>query len=261
MRFLRILTLISALVAAVAVAGCGNKAQQASTTSSDSLVSSNPTEQASGNITPQTAYQEPPKQQAPPPAERPARTPKPTQHVTARPPAPHEAPAILMAAGTGLGIDVTSQITSETAQAGDTWTGTVKENVIVGDRVVIPAGSAVTGTVRGATPAKKGERAMLLLGVTSVNVNGKDYAVHASTDSIIAGSTRARNLGAIAGGAAAGALIGKAVGGSGKGGLIGGLIGGAVATGAVASTKGYQVVVKPGTMITFKSDAQVAFRP
>jgi len=260
MRFLRILTLISVLVAAVAATGCGKKAEQASTASSDSLVSSNPTEQQSGNITPQTAYQEPPKQQAPPPAEKPAR-PRTSRPPVERQPVVHEAPAITMASGTGISIDVTSAITSETAQAGDTWTGTVKDNVIVGDRVVIPAGSAVTGTVRGATPAKKGSRAMLLLGVSSVNVNGKDYSVQASTDSIVAGSTRARNLGAIAGGAAAGALIGKAVGGGGKGGLIGGLIGGAVATGAVSSTKGYQVAIKPGTNITFKSDAPVAFRP
>jgi hypothetical protein len=260
MRFLRILTLISVLVAAVAAMGCGKKAEQASTASSDSLVSSNPTEQQSGNITPQTAYQEPPKQQAPPPAEKPAR-PRTSRPPAERQPVVHEAPAITMASGTGISIDVTSAVTSETAQAGDTWTGTVKDNVIVGDRVVIPAGSAVTGTVRGATPAKKGSRAMLLLGVSSVNVNGKDYSVQASTDSIIAGSTRARNLGTIAGGAAAGALIGKAVGGGGKGGLIGGLIGGAVATGAVASTKGYQVAIKPGTTITFKSDAPVAFRP
>lgn len=259
MRFLRIVTLIPVLVAAIAASGCGKKAEQASTASSDSLVSSNPTEQASGNITPQTAYQEPPKQQAPPPAEK--RTPPRTSRPPAEKPVVHEAPAITMAAGTGMSIDVTSAITSETAQAGDTWTGTVKENVIVGDRVVIPAGSAVTGTVRGAEPAKKGSRAMLLLGLSSVNVNGKDYSLQASTDSIVAGSTRARNLGAIAGGAAAGALIGKAVGGSGKGGLIGGLIGGAVATGAVASTKGFQVALKPGTTLTFHSDAPVAFRP
>ena len=135
----------------------------------------------------------------------------------------------------------------------------MKDNVIVGDRVVIPAGSTVTGTVRGATPAKKGGRAMLLLGVSSVSVNGREMPVHASTDSIIAGSTRARNLGAIAGGAAAGALIGRAIGGSGKGGLIGGLIGAAATTGAVAGTKGYQVAIKPGTEITFTTDDQVAF--
>jgi len=259
MRFLRILSLMLVLLAAAATLGCGKKAEQASGTSSDSLVASNPTERASGDITPQTSYQEPPKEQTPPPAARPTprpRTPRPTPTQTPR---AQEAPPTMLAAGTGVKIDITSAITSETANPGDTWTGTVKDNVIVGDRVVIPAGSAVTGTVRGATPAKKGSRAMLLLGVSSVNVNGREIAVHASTDSIVAGSTRARNLGAIAGGAAAGAVIGRAIGGSGKGGLIGGLIGAAATTGAVSGTKGYQVATKPGTEITFTTDGQVAF--
>jgi len=66
-------------------------------------------------------------------------------------------------------------------------------------------------------------------------------------------SPRARNLGAVAGGAAAGALIGKAAGG-GKGALIGGLIGGAAAGAGVAASKGYQVVIKEGTPLTFTVD-------
>ena len=142
-------------------------------------------------------------------------------------------------------------LSSETAQPGEEWTGTVKTPVIVGTSAPIPAGSVVRGVVSGVKGAEKGSRAFLVLTVTSITVNGKSHAVSAGTDSIIAGSTRARNLGAIAGGAAAGALIGKAVGGSSKGAVIGGLLGGAAATGAVAASKGYQVVLKPGTVIQF----------
>ena len=87
---------------------------------------------------------------------------------------------------------------------------------------------------------------MLDLALSSINVEGRTYRVHGGTEAVVAGSTRARNLGAVAAGAGAGALIGKAVGGGGKGALIGGLIGGAAATGAVAASKGYQVVLKPG---------------
>ena len=256
-----------ALFAAVALPGCAQKTEQAASQStSDSLVASNPTEQTSGDITPQTTYQEPPKAETPPPVEAPkARSPKATPRThtpttTSHAQAPQEAPAVMVAAGTPVKIDVTSAITSESAQAGDTWTGTVKENLIVGDRVVIPAGSVVTGTIRASRPAKKGDRAMLLLGLSSVNVDGKDMMMTASTDSIIAGSTRARNLGAVAGGAAAGALIGRAVAGGAKGGVIGGLIGGALTGGAVASSKGYQVALKQGTELTFTTDGAIAFR-
>ncbi|HYM80203.1 MAG TPA: hypothetical protein VEY91_02190 [Candidatus Limnocylindria bacterium] len=163
-------------------------------------------------------------------------------------------------AGTDLQVSVDAKISSQTAQSGDTWTGVINAPVVVDGETVIPAGSTVTGTVTGAMGAERGSRAFLVLAVRSIDVGGKTYSVSAGTDSIIAGSTRARNLGAIAGGAAAGALIGKAVGGSGKGALIGGLIGGAAATGAVAKSKGYQVELKQGTELTFNVNRSVAIR-
>jgi hypothetical protein len=90
-----------------------------------------------------------------------------------------------------------------------------------------------------------------VLRLTSVDFKGQAIEVSGKTDSLIAGSTRTRNVGAVAGGAAAGALLGRAIGGSGKGALIGGLIGGAAATGAVAKSKGYQVEAKEGLEMTF----------
>ena len=82
-------------------------------------------------------------------------------------------------------------------------------------------------------------------------------SLRANANPVIAGSTRARNLGAIAGGAAAGALIGKATGDKPGTGAI---IGGAVATGAVAASKGYQVVLSNGTVMHFVVSEDVAVR-
>jgi hypothetical protein len=244
----------TALTLIVALIGCSKQTEDSATlASSDSLLSANPVEQPQGSISPSTDYQAPPpepQQQAPAVSPPPRKSPRPAPTPT---PAPSREPVdrgVTLAAGTPIEVAVSTQISSETAHAGDSWTGEVKQAVIVGDRVVIPAGSTVTGVVAGSLAAETGNRAMLLLEVRSVNANGKTIAVEAPTDSIIAGSPRARNIGAVAGGAAAGALIGKAVGG-GKGALIGGLVGGAAATGAVAKSKGYQVVVKEGTVLTF----------
>ena len=241
---------VVSLVIAVGALSCGRKEDVAQESSVDSLLASNPTEQTSGDLTPQTDYQQPPQQQSPPPTPAPASRPRPTPSRPATS-TPRPSPGVTVPAGTGVKVAVSARITSETAQAGDTWTGTVQDPVVVGDRIVIPAGSSVTGVVTGSVPAERGSRAVLVLAVKSVEVNGKTHALSAGTDSIIAGSTRARNLGAIAGGAAAGALIGKAVGGSNKGALIGGLIGGAAATGAVAKSKGYQAEVKEGAEMVF----------
>ena len=158
--------------------------------------------------------------------------------------------------GTPIEVTLATPLTSETAHAGDSWSGSV-----INGAQGIPAGSSVSGTIIGAKAAEKGDRAMLDLGLTSITVAGHRYMVHGSTEAIIAGSTRARNLGAIAGSAAAGALIGNAVSGSTKGTVIGGVIGGGAATGVVAASDGYQVVLKSGTPLTFTTNESVAVRP
>jgi len=153
-------------------------------------------------------------------------------------------------AGTSMEVRLGSTISSEHAKQGTAWSGTILAPVLVGDEVVIPAGSTVKGVVSGVRPAGRGSRAMLDLTVENVVVDGAARDVRADMEEVVAGSTRARNLGAIAGGAAAGALIGKAVGGDNKDAAIGGVIGGAAATGAVAGSKGYQVALKEGTSLT-----------
>ena len=163
--------------------------------------------------------------------------------------------SLTIPSGTSIDVTLNTSLSSESAHVGDSWTGSV-----LNGRDGIPAGSSVAGTVASVKPAKKGDRAMLDLGMHSITVAGHQYAVHGGTEAIIAGSTRARNLGAIAGGAAAGALIGKAVSGSNKGTIIGGLIGGGAATGVVAASDGYQVVLKSGTALTFITSEVVAVR-
>ena len=233
------------LALGLAVIGCAKK-QTASESTTDSLLATNPQETPSGNINPQSSYQQEPNQ---------SKGPASTRRST---PAP--APTRTIPSGTAIAVSVHTQISSETANLGDTWTGTVEKPVEVDGRTLIPAGSTVTGTVSGVRPAKKGDRAMLDLALSSIQVEGRSYRVHGATEEIVAGSTRARNLGAVAAGAGAGALIGKAVGKSGKGALIGGLIGGAAATGAVAASKGYQVELKSGTTLDFTTSQPVAVR-
>jgi hypothetical protein len=162
---------------------------------------------------------------------------------------------VTVPAGTSLEVTLGTSLSSESASVGNAWTGSV-----LNGRDGVPAGSAVSGTVSAVRAAKKGDRAMLDLRLTSITVGGRSYRMDGSTEAIVAGSTRARNLGAIAGSAAGGALIGKAVSGTGKGTLIGGIIGGGVASGVVAASDGYQVMLKPGTALTFTTSEAVAVR-
>ena len=248
-----------ATLALLAAAGCGggNKAAQNTSTaaSSDSLLASSPIEPAQGQLQPQTNV--PPTPAPTPQQTQTAPTPKATMPpAQAKPkpkPAPPEAPSATVMAGTGVKITVGTALTSETATVGQEWIGQVAEAVTVGSMAPFPAGSVVHGVVAAVKPAEKGDRAMMVMRVTSIEANGKTHEISATADSLIAGSTRTRNVGAVAGTAAAGALIGSAMGG-GKGALIGGILGGAAATGAAAKSKGYQVTVKEGAEMVFKVD-------
>lgn len=258
----RFTILVLGTLLAISAAACAKKQETAQQeTTVDSLLASNPSEQTTGNLTPQEQYQQPAPQEQTPPAPAPVthtpkkKTPPAASSYTANNSTP-KSQGVTVPAGTSFKVAVSTGITSATAMPGDSWTGSVKDPVIVGDRVVIPAGAMVHGVVSGAKAAEKGSRAVLVLSVRSVEVDGKTHSLSANADSMIAGSTRARNVGAVAGGAGAGALIGKAIGG-GKGALIGGLIGAGAATGAVAASKGYQVEVKEGAEVTFNVNEAV----
>lgn len=169
--------------------------------------------------------------------------------------------ALNLPSGTSIDVTLGTNLTSEAASVGDAWTGVVAKSVVVEGRTLAPAGSVAGGTVTAVTPARKGDRAMLDLGLTSFTVGDRNYRVHGTTEAVVAGSTRARNLGAIAAATAAGAVVGHAIGGSDKGTVIGAIVGGGAATGVVSQTKGWQVVLKQGTPLTFITSEAVAVRP
>jgi hypothetical protein len=254
MKLRRSFTALALLLALSALAaGCAKKADEsAGTASSDSLLATNPIEQPQGGLEPQSGVQ-PNAPAEPTPAPAPATTPKPARK-PANTPAPAPAPGTTVPGGTPIKIGVNVALNTETAHEGDSWSGTVKDAVTIGSTAPFPAGSVVHGVVAAVRPAEKGSRAFFVLRITSIEANGATHEIGATADSMIAGSTTKRNVGAIAGSAAAGALLGKAIGGSGKGAVIGGILGGAAATGAVVASKGFQVDVKQGQEIVFHVD-------
>jgi hypothetical protein len=162
---------------------------------------------------------------------------------------------VTVPSGTSLEVTLGTGLSSESANVGDAWIGSVANS-----RDGIPAGSAVGGTVSAVTAAQKGNRAVLDLALSSITIGDHRYPVHGSMEAITAGSPRARNLGAIGTATAAGALVGRAVSGTGKGAIIGAVAGGGAATGVVSQTRGYQVVLKPGAALTFTTSEAVAVR-
>src|SRR4029079_4552379 len=111
-----------------------------------------------------------------------------TTRPAAKPSTTPSHPGVSIPAGPALKVAVNAQITSETAQPGDAWQGTIAEPLVIGTAAPIPAGSVVHGVVKAVKPAAKGDRAMRQLAIRSVEVNGTSHALAASGEEMTAGS-------------------------------------------------------------------------
>jgi hypothetical protein len=177
-----------------------------------------------------------------------------------KPPAPKPAvPTTLTAAvGTRVPLAVSESISTRHAKAGDAFTATVAQDVKdPSGRVVIPAGSAVQGTIVAAEPAPNpSSSGRLELAVQTVSVRGASYAVDAtieSKDTVMQGrGVTGADAAKVGGGAVAGAIVGKILGKNTKGAVIGGAIGAAAGAAAARASRDIDVVLPKGAAITIK---------
>jgi hypothetical protein len=189
-----------------------------------------------------------------PPQPPPQRTPE-----RALPPRPPANPtSYTLRAGTGISLSADDSITTRHAHAGDSFTATVSENVRdASGHVVIPAGSAVSGTIVHADPAPNPRATgQLDLAVTSVTVRGRTYTVEGTVeakDTVMQGrGVTGADAAKVGGGAAIGAIAGRLLGGNKKGTIIGGLAGGAAGAAAASRSRDVDVVLPRGAGIRLR---------
>ena len=161
-------------------------------------------------------------------------------------------------AGTRLSVRTGDTIDSKTATEGQGFRGSLDSPLVVGGRVVVPAGSDVTlviGNVKSAGRIKG--NSSLSLKPTALQYAGKTYEIN-SSDYQGTGKARGKNTALKTGiGAAAGALIGGLAGG-GKGAGIGAAAGGGAGFGWNAFTHGDQVKIPAETVLNFQLQAPLS---
>lgn len=155
-------------------------------------------------------------------------------------------------AGTAITVSLGSAIGSKLSQPGQTFSGSIAKDVLVGNTVAIPQGANVTGSVTDAKPLGKfAGGAVLTVRLDSINLNGADVQVHAS-DRTFAQKGKGKRTAVIAGGGAAlGGLIGGLAGG-GKGAAIGLAAGGGAGAGGAALTGNKDIVLPAESALTFE---------
>ncbi len=162
--------------------------------------------------------------------------------------------------GTHISVVTDQAVSSKEAKIGQSVTGSIAHDVIVGGKVVIPKGSEVKLTVSGvqasgrlSTPAK------LYLRLRSVTVKGKTYTVATNSAGRTEKGKGKRDAGFIGGGAAGGAAIGALAGG-GKGAAIGAAAGAGAGTAGAAATGKKNIEFPAETRLTFTTRADIAIK-
>jgi hypothetical protein len=187
----------------------------------------------------------------------------PSSVVEAEPEAPPPPPApefmdLTVPSNAVVGLQIERTITSETARVEDRVEARVTRDVRVGDKVAIPAGSIVQGSVMEVVRGGKvKERARLGIRFhTIVLANG--HRLDIRTDSVVReGASPSKESAAKIGGAAIGGAILGAILGGGKGAVIGGATGAAGGTAATMAGDRNPAVLTAGSTVTVRMQQPV----
>lgn len=174
-----------------------------------------------------------------------------------RAPAATASAASEIPAGTELDVRLTDRLNSGTAKVEDRFEGTTLVDLIVGGRVIIPAGSPMRGVVTDVQPGTRTNRtSKMTVSFDQVTINGRAYPIRATITEAIEGAGLKGE--AVRGGigAAAGAIIGGILGG-GKGAILGAVVGGG---GTIAATEGKEVDIPQGTTLRVRFDSPLTVR-
>jgi BON domain len=179
-------------------------------------------------------------------------------------PPPPEKPKpqpIVLPPGTVLTVTTGQTLSSKTSKAGQTFTATLAQPVIVDGKTALPTGATVNGTVVSAKAKGKIKGAgELSLALTNVSLEGQTYEIQTNVVSETAKGKGTRTAATTGGGAAGGALIGGLAGG-GKGAGIGALVGAGAGLVGGAMTGNKQIEIPAESALSFTLAAPLALPP
>jgi hypothetical protein len=167
---------------------------------------------------------------------------------------------VTVPAGTTLSLVLSSGVSSKRSSVEDPVNGTLRRPLVVGGTTVAPAGAAVSGYVTEATRSGRVKgRARIGVRFTSLRANGSRYSIHTATIARQAPGTKKKDAVKIGVGTGAGALVGAIAGGK-KGAAIGSAVGAGGGTGVVLATRGQEVALPRGTVVTTRLTSPIIVR-
>jgi len=169
---------------------------------------------------------------------------------------------VTIPAGTTLPVVLDTTVSSATSRVEQPVAAHLSRPVSINGVAVLPEGSRVSGVVTDATrSARVKGRAHLAIRFDSLTPRGDDqrYTIQTTSVGRTAPATKKNDAMKIGAPAAGGAIIGAIAGGK-KGALIGTAVGGGAGTGVVLSTRGKEVSLAKGAVLTLKLTAPLTVR-
>jgi hypothetical protein len=167
---------------------------------------------------------------------------------------------VTIPANTQLTMTLSTGVSSKTSSVEDSVNATLRRAVVINGVAVLPAGSAVSGFVTEAERSGRVKgRARIGVRFTSVRAHDTRYDIRTAAISREAPGTKKKDAVKIGAGAGAGALIGAIAGGK-KGAAIGSAVGAGGGTGVVLATRGEEVSLVRGTIVSTRLTAPLTVR-
>ena len=159
--------------------------------------------------------------------------------------------SVVIPSGTMLRVRVNQAMDTRRTAAGTVFDGVVLNDVVAGNMIAIPRGTAVQGQVVDvhAAGALKG-RGELALQLTQITLGGQNYPVESDVWTHEGASKTGQTVGNAVGLGAVGAMIG-AVSGGGPGAILGAGVGGAAGIGTSAASDRGRATIPAEAILTF----------
>ena len=159
---------------------------------------------------------------------------------------------VTIPAGTVLRLRVDRGFGSDISRVEDSVPATLARAVVIDGRTILPTGSVAAGYVSEAVrPGKVQGRGRVAVRFTRINPGGEQYRMQTRSWVAVAPATKKKDALTIGIPAAGGAVVGALIGGK-KGAGIGAAAGGGAGTAAVLTTRGKDVRVGRGAVLSVR---------